>query len=108
MNKKNVSTILFIIAIICIIVGAIMLNKGHDKMTNYYSSSYFGSSQNAYVGGDAYNYIINGTYSTTFCIVGMGCLIMALISFIGGCYFITSTQDTNDVHSNVEELPSLD
>ena len=33
-------------------------------MTNYHNSDY--RQVNAYVGGDAYNYIINGTYATAF------------------------------------------
>ena len=43
------------------------LYKGIDKMTKYYNSENFPSRNvNAYVGGDAYNYIINGTYATAF------------------------------------------
>lgn len=43
------------------------LYKGIDKMTNYYNSENYPSlSENAYVGGDAYNYIINGNYATAF------------------------------------------
>lgn len=55
----------------------VMIIKGIDKMVNYengygYSdmSDYIyddeGENHNAYVGGDAYNYIINGNYSTGF------------------------------------------
>ena len=40
------------------------LYQGIDKMTNYHNSDY--RQVNAYVGGDAYNYIINGTYATAF------------------------------------------
>lgn len=43
------------------------LYKGIDKMTNYYNSeNYPNLNENAYVGGDAYNYIINGNYATAF------------------------------------------
>ena len=43
------------------------LYQGIDKMTNYYNSENYPSlNVNAYVGGDAYNYIINGTYATSF------------------------------------------
>lgn len=43
------------------------LYKGIDKMTNYHNSEkYPRYNVNAYVGGDAYNYIINGTYATAF------------------------------------------
>ena len=47
--------------------GCITLYKGIDKMTNYYYNSEYSSRLvNAYVGGDAYNYIINGTYAIAF------------------------------------------
>ncbi len=35
---------------------------------------------NSYVGGDAYNYIINGTYFTAYAVLGMGFLIMSTIT----------------------------
>jgi len=41
--------------------------KGIDKMTNYYNSENHPElNENAYVGGDAYNFIINGNYATAF------------------------------------------
>ena len=35
-------------------------------MQNFYNSEYSSRLVNAYVGGDAYNYIINGTYAIAF------------------------------------------
>ena len=43
-----------------------MTYKGYDKITNYYNSDYSMLNKNAYVGGDAYNYIINGTYAAAY------------------------------------------
>jgi len=41
-------------------------------MYNYNSGeSYPYNSVNSYVGGDAYNFIINGTYATAFFILGL-------------------------------------
>ena len=41
--------------------------RGIDKMVRYYNSESVPSlNKNAYVGGDAYNYIINGNYATAF------------------------------------------
>lgn len=41
--------------------------KGIDRLINYYNSENFSfMNKNAYVGGDAYNYIINGTHATSF------------------------------------------
>lgn len=107
MDGKRVSSILFIIMCISFIWGCVMLNKSHDKMTNYHNSEYTSFSQNAYVGGDAYNYIINGTYATTFCVAGMGCMIIAILSFIGGCYFAVFCNDGKETR-NQGNLPSLD
>ena len=47
--------------------GCFTLYKGIDKLTKYYNSeNYPALNKNAYVGGDAYNYIINGNYATAF------------------------------------------
>ena len=52
---------------ISFIVSGVMLYIGFDKMLNYNSGEYYPYKyHNAYVGGDAYNYIINGNYSTAF------------------------------------------
>ncbi len=54
---------------------------GYDKFSHY--SNYQGHSVNAYVGGDAYNYIINSNYATgyyvmslLFAVLGIGFLII--------------------------------
>ena len=63
-KKGSVWSKLSIVSLLC---GCFTLYKGIDKMTNYYNSEYAPSlNVNAYVGGDAYNYIINGTYATAF------------------------------------------
>ena len=55
------------LAIASLCCGAFTFYKGLDKMFRYDSGdSYPHKYVNAYVGGDAYNYIINGTYATAF------------------------------------------
>lgn len=55
------------LAIASLCCGAVTLYEGFDKMFNYDSGdTYPYKYVNAYVGGDAYNYIINGTYATAF------------------------------------------
>lgn len=55
------------LAIVSLCCGAFTFYKGLDKMFRYDSGdSYPHKYVNAYVGGDAYNYIINGTYATAF------------------------------------------
>ena len=68
-----------IMSIFCDIMAAIFFYRGFDKMTNYNNSTW--RSVNAYVGGDAYNYIINGTYSTSFFVLGVGFMLAGVIAF---------------------------
>ena len=71
-----------VLSVICFIASAVFFSVGFDKMHNYVNSdSYFIESHNAYVGGDAYNYIINGTYSTSYFVLGVGWLLV-------GCFMI--------------------
>lgn len=91
-NKRN--KIWVIISIIMFCVSIIMLYKGYDKIANYSSpkesslfpDGYYGGT-NAYVGGDAYNYIINSGYSTGFFVLssmffisGFACIIIYYLS----------------------------
>ena len=63
-NKLSVWCYLAIVSLCC---GAFTFYEGLDKMFRYDSGdSYPYKYVNAYVGGDAYNYIINGTYATAF------------------------------------------
>ena len=58
----------------CLIAMGIFLIIGFYKMLIYDDYT------NAYVGGDAYNYIINGTYATAY-------FVLAGSSFIGSILF---------------------
>jgi len=71
------------LSIIPFIVSIFFLYKGYDKMTNYNNPenlSLFSDEKriNAYVGGDAYNYIINGNYSIAFFVLALFFLIIGL------------------------------
>jgi hypothetical protein len=60
---NRLSSIMIVISIVLIIIGSILLFQGFDKKDNYYQSEYASYlNKHVYVGGDAYNYIINGTY----------------------------------------------
>lgn len=70
-----------VLSIISAILSVINMILGFDKMLNYINDGL--SFHNAYVGADAYNFIINGTYSTGFFvlaamfgIMGVGFLII--------------------------------
>lgn len=75
-GNKKIVIILFVISIILLIGSIVSIGMGFDKYLNYYNSEYVTSlNKNAYVGGDAYNYIINAGYFTAFVTLG-GCLLI--------------------------------
>ncbi len=66
-----------LIAVVLIIASAFFAWKGYDCKTNYHNSEW--KIENAYVGGDAYNYIINGTYFTGYMVLSGSCGLGAII-----------------------------
>jgi len=72
-KKRNKNITVWLIASLISFLGCfISVFKGFYKMYNYNSGeSYPYNSVNSYVGGDAYNFIINGTYATAFFILGL-------------------------------------
>ena len=91
--QNNIPKFLTIVALILAIIGTGFLIKGfHVKNVykNYSSDDYYydyDDNVNAYVGGDAYNYIINGTYFAGFmaltgtmylCATGLFCTSLLL------------------------------
>lgn len=82
---KTKVKVLYIIAIICLVLSGVMIYQGYDKINNYYNSENYPSlNVNAYVGGDAYNYIINGTYSTAYNVLASGFMISGFLCIAGG------------------------
>lgn len=68
------------LALIFFVVSGIFFYKAYDVKTNYYNSEDFYSlNENAYVGGDAYNYIINGTYFTGYSVIASAFLISGIL-----------------------------
>ncbi|MDN4494921.1 hypothetical protein [Ureibacillus aquaedulcis] len=73
-EKNNTNrTINYTWAIVIGFIGVIIsLAMGFYKMFIYENSdSYFEESINTYVGGDAYNYIINGTYTVAYFVLAL-------------------------------------
>lgn len=77
MKKQNISKILIILSVILLLLSIFCIGMGFDKMLRYRNSekSYIYKSVNAYVGGDAYNYIINACYFAGYFSLG-GCLLI--------------------------------
>lgn len=115
--RKNVKH-LYVVAVVFFLMAAAMVYQGYDKLTNYYNSSYGVLNVNAYVGGDAYNYIINGTYTIAYFVLTSGFMISGILCIIGGmiismidekdcsCNSIVDQNPTEIVFEN-ENLPSL-
>lgn len=72
------------------IIGVIVWCYGFYKYLSYNSGDY-GDAVNAYVGGDAYNFIINGTYFTAFSVIG-GVFILGAIILCGFYCLITASE----------------
>lgn len=117
--KKNV-TIFKVFAVLFFIVAVVMAYKGYDKIANYENSdSYYSDNHNAYVGGDAYNYIINGNYATGyfvlcvgFMLAGISCVgISSIVSVIAEKEVVQCTGNKEDVEKKIkvaeDKLPPL-
>lgn len=85
-KRKNLLKIVLIIAAVILIVqGVSFVKQAFDYKDNYYQSENFPSlNKHVYVGGDAYNYIINANYFTGYIVLG-GSL------FICGAVLISTT-----------------
>lgn len=70
-----------LLSAVMFIVSSVMIYLGYDKIANYYSNDVSSLSKNSYVGGDAYNYIINGTRSISFFVLATMFAILG-VSFI--------------------------
>ena len=80
MNRSGSRAFFLILAVLFLALSAFAFYTGYDKLTNYYNSDNFTSlNKNAYVGGDAYNYIINGNYATGFFVLSMGLLTCSVL-----------------------------
>lgn len=111
MKRKKVKKWLFGFGITFLVLGLVFLFIGFDKKNSYnnpdseYAHLYDSDDYiNSYVGGDAYNYIINGTYFTGYSVIGMGFLIMSTIACT--TYFRLIFEDDISETTN-EELPEF-
>ncbi len=85
-NSKAIIILLIIAMVVFAIVAGIMFYKGFYVKNTYYNGTNYGT--NAYVGGDAYNFIINGTYFTGYSTIGTGCMICAVLCGIGSAVVV--------------------
>lgn len=104
MEKKKAFQYLVALSIAFALIAVIFFGLGLNKKNTY---DEYGA--NAYVNGDAYNYIINGTYFAGYMAISGACLIVAAIMFSGvikiACTFdgTTSGQGGNLLQRMKEE-----
>ena len=75
------------------LVAAVFIAMGFQKLYVYENNSdhIYKDSINAYVGGDAYNYIINTGYATSFFVVALmfvviGSVLLLMFKLEGGSF----------------------
>lgn len=76
--KGTIISRLKAITVVCLCLGVIFLGMGFHKKMKYENSRY--NPVNAYVEGDAYNYVINSNYFAGYAVIGMGFLIISAIT----------------------------
>jgi len=81
--KKAKEDKIIVFVIILLIIGCIFIGKAFDVKNNYYQGSTYSTSKHSYVGGDAYNYIINANYFT-------GYITLAGTSFVSSVILIAT------------------
>ena len=84
MNVSKIKKIFYGICIVAVMAMLFFGYEAYDKKNNYYNSEYSTShNENAYVGGDAYNYIINAGYFAGYAALSGASAVTAVLSF--GC-----------------------
>lgn len=98
-----ISIVLFSLSLVAFIMGLWAIGTGFNKKDSYYNSEYsYRASVNAYVGGDAYNYIINGTYFAGYCSLGGALFVVATIAGVSGVTWLENveTETGKEKHEN--------
>lgn len=86
---RRVRRFLLVGAIICFVVSGVFYYRANNVKNDYYNSEdYPILNKNAYVGGDAYNYIINGTYFTGYVTIASD-MLLGGIAFVCGAAIIS-------------------
>lgn len=84
MNREKIKKAFLIISVGFLLLSILCIYAGIDKKENYYNSDYSSLNVNAYVGGDAYNYIINAGYFAGYFALAGGCLASSTVMFCAG------------------------
>lgn len=90
-----------------LLISAICFWKGFDHKNNYYQFEQYPSlNQYTYVGGDAYNYIINSNYFIGFIVLGSSAALGAVM-LVSTFLIIRSKEQREDIVP-IEETPIIE
>lgn len=112
-KQSSASTILTVLSAIMLALALFFGFQGMDKKGRYYLNEHDSSRNiNAYVGGDAYNYIINGTYFSGYCALCGGLLAGSAATFSAGMVIkaieaSSKREAVPDASAVQDELPSI-
>lgn len=91
------STQLNVVAFALLIAGLVFIGIGFDKKNNYVNSEYsFVDNVNVYVGGDAYNYIINANYFTGYIVLGAASCLASVVVFATSALITSKNNQRRD------------
>ena len=108
MTRKEAALSLKKVKVLFIILGIILVGIGFYKYLIYENSGY-SNRVNAYVGGDAYNYIVNGTYFIAYSVLGVGSFIIATITGVGAVFLSVDKNTSMDIEQKqISELEDIE
>ena len=91
---RRMKNILIIASIICFILSGVFFSRCYNVKNEYYNSENFPIlNKNAYVGGDAYNYIINGTYFTGYAVIASATLLGGIVLIVHSVLLIIKIKE---------------
>ena len=88
---KKIAVLVWILSTVLIVLSCLSFWKGFSLKNDYHlDEDYPSLNQHAYVGGDAYNYIINGTYFTGYSTIGSAAALGAVVLLCTGTILFMS------------------
>ena len=102
----NLRIILIITAIVCFVGGIINYSMAMNVKNNYHNSEF--SSENAYVGGDAYNYIINSNYFTGYTVASVGLFICGALSLVSLIFISVKEKEFECIEFQNSKLATIE
>lgn len=97
MKRENLKNVFLGVSAVFLFLSIYCMYEGVDKKENYYNSEYSSHTVNAYVGGDAYNYIINAGYFAGYFALAGGSLASSTILFCAGMLLTVKEEGKNEM-----------